>query len=349
MNRKHIILGITLSAILTLPSCEKLFTDEDPEGTPTETFDYLWNQVDRKFAFFDIKNVDWQEVYKTYRPLVSDDISDDSLFNVLAAMLSRLDDGHTNLMAPFDRSYSDSVYRKMYRRRNVDSKVVTLNYLHVSDDRYHSTGGFAHHALRNGEVAYIVYSSFSNMVDSASLTYLTRRYADAKGIVLDLRQNGGGAVLNLNELLKLLPNHGQLLYYSQIKSGPAHDEFSPLQEVHAPDSNTSYGNYTKPVAVLIDRGSYSATSFFALCCKAYDNVILVGDTTGGGLGLPNGGQLPNGWTYRFSISRNLSLDKQNYENGVPPDRLVILDPAATAAGKDNVIEYACDWILGNIQ
>ncbi|MBR5665125.1 MAG: peptidase S41, partial [Bacteroidales bacterium] len=68
MNRKHIILGITLSAILTLPSCEKLFTDEDPEGTPTETFEYLWNQVDQKFAFFDIKNVDWQEVYNTYRP-----------------------------------------------------------------------------------------------------------------------------------------------------------------------------------------------------------------------------------------------------------------------------------------
>ena len=261
-------------------------------------------------------------------------------------MLSKLDDGHTNLMAPFDRSYSDSVYRKMYRRKNVDSKVVTLNYLHVADDRYHSTGGFSHHALRNGDVAYIVYSSFTNTVDSASLTYLTKRYANAKGIVLDLRQNGGGAVLYMNELLKLLPNHGQLLYYSQIKSGPAHDEFSPLQEVHAPDSNTSYGNYTKPVAVLIDRGSYSATSFFALCCKAYDNVILVGDTTGGGLGLPNGGQLPNGWTYRFSISRNLSLDKQNYENGVPPDRLVLLDPAATAAGKDNVIEYACDWILG---
>ena len=103
--------------------------------------------------------------------------------------------------------------------------------------------------------------------------------------------------------------------------------------------------YNKRVAVLIDRGSYSATSFFAVCTMGYPNIRLFGDYSGGGLGLPNGGALPNGWTYRFSITRTLALDGNNYENGVPPSERVILDPDCIAQGVDNVIEAAADWIM----
>lgn len=331
---------------LTLSACEKLFMEDEPQGTPTETFDYLWHTVDRQYAFFDVKQVDWQAVYDSLRPKVSDGIGDDSLFHLMGRMLNTLDDGHTNLISPFDQSYSDAVYRKMETQMNIDKQVVNLHYLHVADDHYHKTGGFAHHALRDGRVAYWYYSSFEGKADSATLAYLTRRYADAEGLIIDMRQNKGGYISNIWNLLNLLPNHGQLLYHTQIKSGPGHEEFGPLKAVYAPKKNTSYGNYRKPIMVLTDRGSYSATSFFALCTKAYDHVQLIGDTTGGGLGLPNGGQLPNGWIYRFSLTRTLSPQGTNYENGVPPDHYLRLDPKATAQGKDNVIEYACDLILG---
>ena len=38
------------------------------------------------------------------------------------------------------------------------------------------------------------------------------------------------------------------------------------------------------------------------------------------------------------------MEGHNYENGVPPEVRVILDPACTAQGIDNVIETAADWI-----
>ena len=63
------------------------------------------------------------------------------------------------------------------------------------------------------------------------------------------------------------------------------------------------------------------------------------------MGLPNGGQLPNGWTYRFSITRTIAVDGGNYENGVPPDYRVILDDDADETGIDNVIEFAADKLL----
>jgi hypothetical protein len=147
-------------------------------------------------------------------------------------------------------------------------------------------------------------------------------------------------------LLSIFDNHKQPLYTTQVKKGAGHNDFGDPVTVYAADSSLLGNNpYIKPVAVLIDRGSYSATSFFSVCTQGYDNVKLFGDYTGGGLGLPNGGMLPNGWTYRFSTSRTLDMAGHNYENGVPPDERVILDPVATALGLDNVIETAADWIM----
>jgi C-terminal processing protease CtpA/Prc len=74
------------------------------------------------------------------------------------------------------------------------------------------------------------------------------------------------------------------------------------------------------------------------------NMTVMGDTTGGGLGLPNGGQLPNGWTYRFSITRTLDPQGNNFENGVPPDIVSIMTDEERVNGVDKVIEDAIDFI-----
>lgn len=334
-------------AILLFTSCERAFMNDDEPNNPVRVFDYLWNKVDQQYAFFDVKGVNWDSVYEVYRPKVSyDDMHVDSLFQVCAAMLNTLQDGHTNLISKFDVSHNDSVYYRMYANRNINTEVVVLNYLTVN---YHTTGGFAHNAIRDGKVAYIRYASFMDDITTDNLSNLLDYYQDCKGLILDLRQNGGGNIDNIRILLSIFYNHGQPLYQTQIKSGPDHNEFTELTTVYAEDIDYddpfTEEPYTKPVAVLIDRGSYSATSFFALCTMAYPNIRLFGDYTGGGLGLPNGGMLPNGWTYRFSITRTLDMNGNNYENGVPPDVRVILDPACTAQGVDNVIEVAADWIM----
>ena len=339
-NIRILLLSITMIAFA---SCERAFMRDNEPQNPVNVFDYLWNKVDQQYAFFDVKGVNWDSVYEVYRPRVYDDMDNDSLFNVCAAILNTLKDGHTNLIANFDVSHNDSVYYKMYAEKNIDVNTVVLNYLTVN---YHTTGSFVHNAIRNGEVAYIRYSSFMDDISDSDLMYLfDDRYKDCRGIILDLRQNGGGNIDNIRKLLSCFDNHGQTLYQTQIKSGPGHDEFTELTCVSAPENNLFTQPYTKPVAVLIDRGSYSATSFFSVCTMAYDNIKLFGDYSGGGLGLPNGGILPNGWAYRFSITRTIAIDGGNYENGVPPDVRVLIDPISTAQGIDNVIEAAADWIL----
>ena len=340
MKKIHILLFCLTALVFT--SCERAFMEQDEPSDPVSVFDYLWNKVDQQYAFFDIKGVDWDSVREVYRPKVYDDMDNDSLFRVCAAMLNTLQDGHTNLISSFDVSRNDSVYYRMNMNKNVDAQVVIMNYLTL---QYHSTGGFAHNAIRDGRVAYVRYSSFENTVNESALKYLVDRYKDCDGMILDMRQNGGGSVDNIRQLLSIFDNHKQPLYQTQIKSGKEHDAFTELETVYATDTCILETPYTKPVAVLIDRGSYSATSFFAVCTMGYPNIRLFGDYSGGGLGLPNGGGLPNGWTYRFSITRTIALDGGNYENGVPPEDRVILDPDCTAQGVDNVIETAADWIM----
>lgn len=337
--------GILTLALATLfGGCEKMLMTEDAAGTPTGTFDYLWNVVDRQYSMFDVKGVDWDAVYDSLRPKVNDAMTYDSLYAVCAAMLTTLNDGHMNLYTSYDVSRADSLYYRFYAEGGVDMNVVVLNYLGVN---YHSTGGVAHNALCNGRIIYMYYGSFSSGVSVGQLRHILSSYPNAEGLILDLRGNGGGSLSNVDRLLHILPSHGQKLYSSQIKNGPAHNAFGPWEETYAPEIGEE-DCFAGPVVVLIDKGCYSATSVFAISMLAYDNVRLMGDSTSGGLGLPTMGGLPNGWRYRFPVTRTRAVDGRNYENGVPPDIYLPFDrEAAQLHHRDNIIDSACALLIEN--
>jgi len=65
---------------------------------------------------------------------------------------------------------------------------------------------------------------------------------------------------------------------------------------------------------------------------------------GGGGGTPVYGELPNGWTYRFSATQAVALDGRQLEAGVVPDSLVPLDRVAVVPGVDNIVEAAVAWL-----
>lgn len=336
MKRTNAILLLML--LLFFTSCEKLFFEPEPFSDPRATFQYLWDRVDRQYAYFDVKHVNWDDIYLTYGAKIHDGLSDDSLFFYLGSMLNELKDGHVNLFSDFNISRYDI---SKLGPKNIDYRFIQDNYL-GSD--YYITGAFRHDFIADGEIGYVRYGSFSDNFSDSTIEYLFDRYKNTQGLILDMRQNGGGYIMNVFNLLSHLTLSEDPIYTSSIKSGEGHDDFTDPQAIYATPYD-SILHYDKPVAVLIDRGSYSATSMFSLATLTLDNVFLVGDTTGGGLGMPNGGQLPNGWTYRFSITRTLTPDGLNYENGVPPDYYAVLDSSDMQHGFDTVIETALDVLL----
>lgn len=330
--------------LLAFTSCEKAIMADDISSSPTSTFGYLWKKFDVQYAMFDVKGVDWDAMYDSLSPLVNDSMSSDSLFLVCASLLSSLRDGHVNLYTPYDIGRSDSIYYNFYAEGDIDVNTVVLNYMGIN---YHVSGGLSHSGLCGDSVIYVRYGSFSNAVGLGQFRHLLQCYPNAKGMIFDIRGNGGGNVANISRILSLMPSYGQPLYYSQIKSGPGHDDFSSLEATCAPITLESGDEvFEKPVVVLIDRGCFSAASSFAICTQAYDNMILMGDTTSGGLGMPSMGVLPNGWRYRITVTRALALDGGNYENGVPPDIPLRLNwEKVRLEGRDNIIDSACAIVM----
>ncbi|HDQ45271.1 MAG TPA: peptidase S41 [bacterium] len=320
-----------LAACLLAVSCEKILFEKDlASGNPYDNFDYLWNEADRKYSYFELKEIDWDRIRIAYREKLSVPMHEEALFEVLADMLNELRDDHVNLVSPFNIS----VYNVHLRHpKNYHDRTVEEFY--IPDFRI--TGPFVHDFLEDGEIGYIRYASFAYTADKGSLDYLLLRYRNTKGLILDLRENFGGRIINIHNILERFSRERVLAAYSITRNGPGRNDFGARVPLYVGKHDGL--TYEKPVMVLIDRGSYSATTFFSLLTKALPHVVLLGDTTGGGGGLPNGGQLPNGWTYRFSVSQLLDLQGTNYaENGVPPDIHAEFD--WTDLTKDEILERA---------
>lgn len=327
---RYLFILFTCLSILT--SCEKIFLEKELASTsPQKNFDYLWTECNEKYAYFNLKNINWDLIKERYQSKLSEEMSEDSLFNVLGAMLSELKDDHVNLLSNFNISRFNVKYSS---QDNFDWRIIQDHYLSQS---FYTSGPLIHNFIDNGNIGYIRFSSFTGTLDPTNLDFVFNRYKDTKGVILDLRENGGGAAKDIFSLLSRFVDTEVLIYYSRIKSGKEHSDFSIAEPVYITPYNGI--KYPHKVVVLTDRSTYSAGSFFSLASKALPNIVLIGDTTGGGLGIPNGGQLPNGWTYRFSISQALDLDKSpNYEKGVPPDILMFFD--WNNLTKDEIIERA---------
>jgi C-terminal processing protease CtpA/Prc len=330
--KKIVLLSIIISS---LTSCEKFFFEDEVESTdPMVNFEYLWKECDRKYSYFELKNINWDNIKAEYASKIYAEMSEDSLFNVLGGMLSELKDDHTNLFSDFNISRFGVKY---LGQDNFDWRIIVDNY--ITQD-YYISGPLRHNFIPNNNIGYIRFSRFTG-IENENFDFVLERYKNTDGIVLDLRENGGGNVSDVFKILSRFIETKTLIYYVKIKNGEGHNDFTEPEPVYIHPYNGI--KYHKKVMVLTDRGTYSAGSLTSLGTKALPNVFLVGDYTGGGLGLPNGEQLPNGWSFRFSVTQTLTLDKNNeYENGVPPDYPVLFD--WNDLTKDEILEKAIEII-----
>ncbi len=314
-----------------LGACEKALLDENPENNPQANLDVLWETVREKYSFFNLKNINWDSVYTHYDPMVDNNTSDEELFAIMDSMLYDLRDGHVNLVSPFNLSRNWQWYLGFPVNFNYD--VVERNYL---GEDHRIAGGIRYTMIDS--VGYVYYGSFSNGFTRQNLEAVTDYFKNAKGVIVDVRDNGGGSLNNAFVLAQTFINQTKTALITFEKTGPGPNDFgNGLSYSFGP---SSIGNYDGPVAVLTNRSCYSATNTFAAIMSNYDNVTLIGDQTGGGGGLPIDQELPNGWRYRFSATTSFTPDGYNIELGIPPDIEVTNNPTTNAAGVDQILETA---------
>ena len=309
-------------------------TDEQSD-TPTGNFEALWQIIDEHYCFFDYKQheygLDWNAVYNKYKVRVSDHMTQDQLFEVLTDMLAELRDGHVNLGSSMDygrywawheaypQNFSDTLER---RYLGTDYKIAAGMKYRVLDDN----------------IGYIRYESFLESVGEGNLDDCLTYLALCRGLIIDIRNNGGGELTTAERLAGRFVQEKILVSYMQHKTGKGHNDFSPLEARYLePSSNI---RWHKPVCVLTNRSVFSAANDFAVIMHTLPNVKLVGDHTGGGSGMPMTNSLPNGWSVRYSACPMYDSKKQQTEFGIDPDIKVALTDEATAQGIDLIIEAA---------
>ena len=308
---------------------------EEHSNTPTGNFQALWEIIDEHYCFFDYKQheygLDWNEVYNKYKVRVNDNMGESQLFEVLKDMLSELRDGHVNLYT----SYDIGRYRTWHEAYPQNfSDTLQRHYLGTD---YKISGGMRYRIL-DDNIGYIRYESFLTPVGESGLDDVLSYMLLCRGLIIDIRNNGGGNLTTAEMLAGRFVQEKTLVSYLQHKTGKGHNDLSSLEARYLePSSNL---RWHKPVCVLTNRSVFSAANDFAVIMHALPNVKLIGDHTGGGSGLPMSNSLPNGWSVRFSACPMYDRNKQHTEFGIDPDIAVDLTDEATAQGIDLIIEKA---------
>lgn len=319
--------------------------EDEYTASPKENFEALWKIIDEHYCFFQYKDINWDEVHQRYSQKVKPSMNQYELFDVLGDMLTELKDGHTNLISSFDLSR----YWKWYEDYPDNfSEQIQRNYLGTD---YRIASGMKYKILTHNDgilsfmkdsIGYIFYPSFSSGVGETNLDYVLYHFRDCKGIIIDVRNNGGGSLTYSDRIAARFTDQKIVAGYILHKTGPGHTDFSEPYKFYLEPSLRI--QWHRPAVVLTNRRSYSATNDFVNKMSLLPKVTIMGDTTGGGSGLPFYSELPNGWGVRFSACPMLNANKEDTEFGIKPDINVQMLPEDMAKGEDTILNEAIRFL-----
>ena len=330
----------TVWICLTLTGCH-----DEPhyQDTIIGNYDALADIIEKHYCFFADKDIDWQEVVSKHRADITSETNYIQLFFICSQLLDELKDGHVNLSSRFSISYYRnwwSDYPQDFNMRTLEEYYLNFNWL--------TTSGIIYKQLP-GEVAYMYYPSFSNTVSETALDYVLAILANSRGLIIDIRDNGGGALTNINTLVGRFIDEEFTGGYIKHKTGPGHDDFSePYPMVYKPAAPGRV-KWKGQIVVLTNRSCFSAANSFVSVMKELPNVTIVGAKTGGGGGLPFTSELPIGWSVRFSACPILDAKGNNIESGIDPSPgcEVHASEEQLAQGIDPILDFAVDLLKDN--
>lgn len=328
-----------LVSVLVATSC---ITEEVAPNTIRGNFDALWQTLDERYCFFDLKateyGLDWNEVYTRYQPKLAEQKTLWDYFNLLEDVVCELRDGHVNIIS----SLGTARYGEWFDNYPANfADTLERKYLGRTTD-YVTTGGLKYRVLADS-IAYVRCPSFDVSFGDGNLHVMMLTLAPCKGMILDIRSNGGGRLTSAEKLASVFIDEKTLGGYMAHKTGKGHNDFSQPEAIEI----EPFGGrrWTKPLVVLTNRRTYSAANAFVMYVKGLPGVTIVGDKTGGGSGMPLTSELPCGWTLRFSACPMYDRQMALTEEGIAPDVKVDITSDDYRRDIDTIIETARRIIL----
>ena len=198
---------------------------------------------------------------------------------------------------------------------------------------------------RSGKkIGYISVSEFDEVTASQFKSAISELSKEGmEGLVIDLRDNPGGLLDVTCEMLDRMIKKG-LLVYTVDKNGKRVDE-------DATDSDS----FDKPVAILVNGNSASASEVFSGAMKDYDAATLVGTRTFGKGIVQSIVPFGDGTAMKVTVSKYYTPNGVNiHGTGIEPDVVVELSKDANKNGKydrkyDNQLDKALDVVVDKLK
>jgi carboxyl-terminal processing protease len=189
----------------------------------------------------------------------------------------------------------------------------------------------------SGSIAYVRLSSFASSAEE-ELTYAlaTLLASDPKGIILDLRDNGGGLLDQAVAVADLFLPEAVVLYERSSGGGGLDETFR---------SNDGDIAEHLPLVVLVNEGSASAAEIVAGAIQDNGRGILVGETTFGKGSVQHVHTLADGSELRVTIARWFTPDNHSIgEEGIAPD-IEVPTPPDLGGENDPQLQQAIDYLI----
>ena len=345
-------ISLVLSVFFFFAGCEELLLGPQPENTPQNNFEILWKTFDENYALFPVKNVNWDSLHVAYSSRISSSTTDAQLWDIMAELISHLNDGHVTL---FDKGFSKWAASSEINKRNADDFSLDLvKNKFVSNVTVVGSGlityGRIQSASAGKKIGYIHIASFAsnsgNGVDWAyDIDTAVRELYDSDALIIDLRNNGGGLKVTGAIIVSAFIDREITYFYQREKTGPGHNDFGKPNPLTVSPRNDVL-HFTKKIALLTNRFSGSGSEHFAQVFQYLPYATQIGDTTFGCFGdVLNNAQLPNGWTFRYPCRFTTTPEGTCPEGiGIIPDLLVENNKADITAGRDNVLTRAIQYL-----
>lgn len=296
----------------------------------------LKEAIGQDYSYYERLGIDWDAQFKDYEQMLLDADSPKRFAQLAAAMLSSAKDKHIWIDAQGERipSYRNPITPNANAQR---LPILVPNYQQQSDVVY--AGQF------DDQIGYFRIDAWATQNPRAYETVYRwiGEHPDAKGLIIDVRFNGGGSDALAGDLAGCFITEPVLHSKHVIRDPKSDNGFSKVYD-RILEPNAGRPHFPGKVAVLSGPVVMSSCETFILMMKQAPNATVFGQTTRGSSGNPRAYDLSNGVTVFLPSWKDMRPDGTEIEGiGIQPDVLLETQPNDFAEN-DPVLDAALEHL-----